>query len=516
MTHTNSSQQNVVPKHTKIAIDIQNVSKQDYCNPDVQGSTNKMLYALADLIDVANEADKADLIIKSIAKQCARLNVGDTVVGGLVEVIAKERKAGGGVTKVRKVFADASAAAKRANGIDRAAPGKLSEGVTNDPEWVNTDEDGKPLSTISNTRAILKAMDITARLNLMTRKEEYTGGEHNDGRQGNTVLRIISGARSVGYKSNEIIDHLQVITSEGEYHPVAEWLSGVSWDGKSRIDALADTLVSDMPADLKRTLLMRWSVGAIKAATMDTPPPQQGVIVLVGEQGKGKTTWLRSLCPLAGAVADGIELHPNNPDSVRAATSAWIAELGELDGTFKRDIPALKAFVTKDLDTYRMPYAKVAHDYRRRTAFAASVNDDRYLIDHTGNRRWWSIPVTHIEYNTVDMMQYWAEIMAMADYTDHSLTSEELADLNHHNKAMEIVDPFEEAILTTFGRCNEDGVRLDPMTTTMIAVKLGYDKPDGKVVRAVGVALKKCGYSQRGAKINGTSVKAYMMPLPTY
>ena len=430
----------------------------------------------------------------------------------ILQALADNKAIPGGV----RLFGNALTSIEKQIKRDNAAPGKGSEGVRDVPEWVNMDGEGRILSTISNTAAILKAMQIDARLNLMTRKEEYTGGAFDDDQTGNMVLRIISGARSVGYKSNEMIDHLQVITSDNKYHPVSEWLHDVTWDGVSRIDALAATLVSDMPADLKRTLLMRWSVGAIKAATLDVPPPQQGVIVLVGEQGKGKTTWIKSLCPLRGSVADGLELHPGSPDSVRAATSVWIAELGELDGTFKRDIPTLKAFITKDVDTYRMPYAKTAMDYRRRTAYCASVNDDKYLIDHTGNRRWWSIPVTRIEYNTLDMQQYWAEIKAMADYTDHSLTSEELSDLNYHNRAMEVIDPFEEAILTTFGMHADDGGRRDPMTTTMITGKLGYDKPDAKVVRAVGTALKKCGYTSKVQKINGSAVRAYMMPIPIY
>jgi putative DNA primase/helicase len=516
MTQNETSQLHVDGKYQNILLQIQDVDHRAYKDPAIQGQANKLLYAMVDAIDVTNAADEADRIISDVAKHSARLGVGDTVTSGLIDAITKERKAGGGRISVKRVFDKAAAAAKRTSGADRAAPGKVAEGVLDDPEWVNMDEEGKPLSTISNTSAILKSMQIEARLNLMTRKEEYTGGAFDDDQIGNMVLRIISGARSVGYKSNEMIDHLQVITSDNKYHPVAEWLDGAVWDGVSRIDALADTLVSDMPADLKRTLLMRWSVGAIKAATLDTPPPQQGVIVLVGDQGKGKTTWIKSLCPLRGSVADGLELHPSNPDSVRAATSAWIAELGELDGTFKRDIPTLKAFITKDVDTYRMPYAKTAMDYRRRTAYCASVNDDKYLIDHTGNRRWWSIPVTCIEYNTIDMQQYWAEIKAMADYTDHSLTSEELADLNYHNKAMEVIDPFEEAILTTFGRNADDGGRRDPMTTTMIAGKLGYDKPDAKVVRSVGTALKKCGYTTKSVKINGTPIKAYMMPIPIH
>jgi prophage antirepressor-like protein len=78
----------------------------------------------------------------------------------------------------------------------------------------------------------------------------------------------------------------------------------------------------------------------------------------------------------------------------------------------------------------------------------------------------------------------------------------------------------EKQVLAMFGfRSNYDNqlfLLKNPMATTQVAVKLGYDKPDAKVVRAVGIALKKCGYTSKSVKINGSAVRAYMMPIPIH
>ena len=126
MTNLDNAQQDVVPKHRLLLASIQAIGVTDYRNPEIQGKTNKMLEDAADCIDVANDLDNADIIIRDIARQCARLNVGDTVTGKLIEIIVRERKAGGGTTKVKKVFDTEVAKALKAAGIDTGAEWKLA------------------------------------------------------------------------------------------------------------------------------------------------------------------------------------------------------------------------------------------------------------------------------------------------------------------------------------------------------------------------------------------------------
>lgn len=357
-------------------------------------------------------------------------------------------------------------------------------GFIAEPLWIDTTTEKRLghektiiLDTIPNTEVLLSALGVAVRYNMMTRLEEYMGGIVEGKTINSAVTRIISAGKSRGYKSGDIWAHLAEIALVNQYHPVRDWVKSVPWDGKTRIAELANTLHTEDKA-LAMCIIKRWAIGAMQAVMLDEPLSQQGVLVLVGEQGTGKTTWLKLLCPLVGAVLTGAELDPHKPDSVQKCTSAWITELGEVDGTMRRaDVATLKAFVTEAKDIYRTPYARLPREYPRRTSFAASVNDDYYLIDPTGNRRWWTIKVDKIDRHNIDMRQFWAEIAVLvASGEPHALQPEELAMVNSANKNHEVVDTYEEQVLSQYGHHDNivDDVQLVPMTTTMIAESLGY------------------------------------------
>jgi putative DNA primase/helicase len=186
-----------------------------------------------------------------------------------------------------------------------------------------------------------------------------------------------------------------------------------------------------------------------------------------------------------------------------------------LDGTFRKsDIANLKAFVTSDADVYRMPYARSSNRYPRRTAFIASVNETQYLVDDTGNRRFWTIPVESIDYeHTVDMQQLWAEI---AHYWREGalwyLTGADLDALNEHNKDFSAVDPYQEVISRAF--CFEQvGAFTKRMTSTDVALACGYSQVDKKTAMAFSRALAKVeGITQAKERFNGVYGRYWLMP----
>jgi putative DNA primase/helicase len=112
----------------------------------------------------------------------------------------------------------------------------------------------------------------------------------------------------------------------------------------------------------------------------------------------------------------------------------------------KTDIARIKSHVTNSRDDIRAPFARKATKIARRTSYIATVNDPRFLVDPTGNRRFWTISIVSINLkHGLDMQQVWAEVahyMLAGEAT--WLSDEESELLNESNKEYERIDPLEE------------------------------------------------------------------------
>ena len=324
---------------------------------------------------------------------------------------------------------------------------------------------GKPLGIIENLRALFAHFGIKCRYNQVTKDLEILSpGEDAQGdiAENAAYARAVSLAAKVGYPTQNLGDYLYALAEEKEYNPVREWILSSPWDGVERLSLFHETLMasSGFSENLKKTLMTKWLTGAVAAAFMNKGFCSRGVLVLQGPQGIGKTSWFRNLAPHEnGWIGEGRILDPADKDSVHSAVSYWIVELGELEATFKKaDLARLKAFITNQADKIRLPYGRKHSTFARRTVFAASVNDTRFLLDDTGNSRWWVIPCNNISYNHgINMQQLWAEIyhchyrpFEEKDGRQYLwwLSPEEEAQLAEYNHDHEAEDPVEEAILS--------------------------------------------------------------------
>lgn len=281
-----------------------------------------------------------------------------------------------------------------------------------------------PTGCRENTEALFDFYGITVRYNEMTKQNEvsFPGRTFNEDTKFNSVLSEISDcARLQGYSPEVAERNLYAIASSNSYHPVRDWILSSKWDGVSRLKDLYDTIESETP--IKKMLMEKWLTSCVALVMYGTDFQNEdhkiegfrgteGVLIFSGRQGISKTQWFESLAPrYLRFVKDGLHIDIKNKDSVMAAVSTWIGELGEIDSTFsKSDVSQLKAFVTKKADELRPPYAKAADNYLRRVAFCGSVNQHSFLNDKDG-RRWWVISVTNVNKDHgINMQQVWAEV----------------------------------------------------------------------------------------------------------
>lgn len=358
--------------------------------------------------------------------------------------------------------------------------------------WYGNKPSHKVLETHLNLMFLLDKFNITLRYNLMTRRREITiPGLHifQDDIDNDTLARIEHLA-TINFLSHRQIDKfLDMLCAAKPYHPIVECIKDNPWDGTPRLDDFIKTVHATNPV-LAKEIITTWMIAGVAAAHSATGFTNQGVLVLQGNQGVGKTEWLKSLDPIScGAVKEGALLDPRAKDSVITLAAFWIIELGELDATFnKADIALLKSFITNHVDEVRLPYARRNTRMIRRSVYAATVNSDQFLVDSTGNRRWWTLSVTHCDWNHgFDMKQVWAEVYHLWKGGKQPYLNREAQEaVNHSNVSHEQIDPMHEQLLAKFDWSHSV---FQWMTATHVLEALGYQKPTVGEVRRMSRIL---------------------------
>ena len=275
-----------------------------------------------------------------------------------------------------------------------------------------------PPTTIRNINHLLEQHGISVRYNLVQKKLDISIPGVSltvDNAENAALSHIISLAALNSMRTSLVPDFLIVIGDANAFNPVAEWIRRRPWDGTDRLPAFYDTLHAraGYSEDLKRVLMRKWLLSVVAAALKPRGFKCRGVLTLQGPQGIGKTSWGQSLIddPVLreAVIKTDHHLDGGNKDSLITAISHAIVEIGELESSFRRDVSRLKGFLTADSDKIRRPFGRGNSEYARRTVFYATVNQADFLVDNTGNSRWWTIPVDSIDYDhDIDMQQLFA------------------------------------------------------------------------------------------------------------
>lgn len=247
---------------------------------------------------------------------------------------------------------------------------------------------------------------------------------------------------------------LSTVADENKVHPVQWYLEKLPpASGTAEIKHLFSCLelAEAAPKRFSFILVKRWLVQCVAMAyNSEGDYGADGVLVLQGAQGIGKTSFFRALCkPLKGYFKEGAEQN-SDKDKLIENTKYWITELGELERSTMKEMGALKAFITNSADEYRAPYGVSSVKYPRYTSFCGTVNEADFLKE--AGRRWWIIPLVDIdldELKTVDISQVWAEAYALwrADHNAFRLSKEESQEVERFSGNFERKTVEEQTIL---------------------------------------------------------------------
>jgi len=222
------------------------------------------------------------------------------------------------------------------------------------------------------------------------------------------------GGYSLKVSDRDLRAAIDIVAHENSFHPVRDYLMGLRWDGESRIERLFIDYLGTKDTPYYRSTAAMFLVGAV-ARVMEPGHKFDFVPILEGMQGKKKSTFAATL---AGNDAWFSELEGDFHDvkgMVEKMQGSWIIEIPELQGFSKADVTTIKGFISRQSDKVRMAYAKRASVFDRQCVFIGSTNEDQYLRDETGNRRFWPISC-HVDLIDTDHLrverdQLWAEAL---------------------------------------------------------------------------------------------------------
>ena len=186
------------------------------------------------------------------------------------------------------------------------------------------------------------------------------------------------------------IDAVANICSQNRFNPIVEFLEGLKWDGTPRTRGLLPLFLGAAETDYNTEVIELFMRGAI-ARALQPGTKFDHMIVLVGKQGIGKSTFLRRLAHQSAWFNDNFNTIEGD-NAVEKLRGMWMVEMAELLSVKKaKEVEAVKSFVTSTVDTIRPKYARETEQRPRVCVFAGTTNDMDFLSDPTGNRRF--IPI---------------------------------------------------------------------------------------------------------------------------
>lgn len=214
-----------------------------------------------------------------------------------------------------------------------------------------------------------------------------------------------------------LIDNLCLIGYKNQYNPWDEYLKKAhkyylkAPDNKifSKFMETISSSTENKELYIAKFLLQMVYVGC---SSYESDIASDYMLVLKGAQYQGKTTWLKNLLPQClqqDYFLKGIQLILDNKDSKIEVVSNILVELGEIETTFqKSDQEALKNFITNDRDKFRIPYSKTALTQKRHVCLCATTNDNDYLRDLTGTRRYLTLECESFNWDIkIDIDMLW-------------------------------------------------------------------------------------------------------------
>lgn len=379
-----------------------------------------------------------------------------------------------------------------------------------------------PRSTYRNSLLALKRMDVELHYDLFRLRinvqgvpvQEFAGDMTDD------VIAILRKLATdlFGFDPGKIpmTDAAHTLALEHARHPIRDYLDLLVWDGKKRFERLLIDYFGAKDTELNRAFATAFLVAAVRrvrkpGSKFDT------MLVLEGAQGTGKSTAIKILAGEEN-FSDQRLIGLDQKAQGELLQGVWVSEQAELSGMKHTDVNDLKSFMSRDTDRFRPAYGRFVTEMKRQCVFIGTTNDENYLKDETGNRRFWPVKTGAIDLEALerDRDQIWAEAAQLEASGYPTVLPKELWDAATKLQSERMPhDPWLDEL-----RHVEPEERLDTevrASTKYLFGSNGVNIPAGQRqdyhAKRLGRAMRALGWDgPKSIRVNGRNERGYSRP----
>lgn len=433
----------------------------------------------------------------------------DPVKREMMALVMEERAKELGIQRsFQRLFKAANAADKKNAEEYSAASAEMNSGIS-----LVYDAKGNPAEIIDNYLAIFRGDDYfrTFRFNLFSLMPEITENMKKRAwkdQDDSAAMRYIESAYHL-YHQPKYEHAFRVFCGERAYHPILDYIDALTWDGTPRIESFLSRWMGCEDSDYTREVSRLIFAGGIHRI-YDPGCKFDCVPVLIGtKQGEGKSSIVRWL-----AIKDewyGELTVFDGKEGIEAIQGTWICEIGELLAMVRaKEVESIKAYITRQVDKYRVPWDKRPSTAPRQCVFVGTTNKERFLTDKTGNRRWFPVRVNMDGYDLFKIekecrayiIQCWAE--AKAKYGDEFMRlapDYSLREVIQQKQQAAEEDDWREGMIEDYLFNKRPGDIVCAMELYQEALKMGeYNRPAPHEQTAIGLIMQRFPAWKRTAK----------------
>ena len=314
----------------------------------------------------------------------------------------------------------------------------------------------------------------------------------------------------------DLTDSVVKIARQNSYSPVGEYLKKVHQQHGGNTAIIEDIAARHLgaPEPVHQMLIKRFLIAAV-ARAIAPGCKHDCALILQGPQGYFKSTFFKVLAS-EHWFDDSLGSASDKDEKLKLHRS-WMIEWAELETAFKRrDVSQVKALMSSSVDILRPPYGRGIEALKRPSVIVGTTNQEQFLADPSGNRRFWVVPITQpldLSQLRKERDQIWAAALTLY------LAGEQWWLTEAENRQVDISRARHESEDAWFEPISDYVDGLSTVTTKAVltnAIEMEIAKRNSGHFRRVGDILRKLGWEKLPNAVahNGKKQKVWKLKNP--